>query len=696
MPKKEYSSKWALLLIIGLLVVVGSVLVAWGAEVEIPFWTTWIESGHADTNSESFTHWDEDEPPEVSTRCAKCHSTGGYLDFLGADGTEAGTVDNPAPIGTTVNCITCHNEATVVMDSVIFPSGIEATDLGASARCMQCHQGRESSVSVDARIVDANVPDDDTVSSDLSFRNIHYFAAGATLLGGEVLGGYQYEGKSYDVKFAHVEGIENCISCHNSHSLEVKIEMCSTCHEDVLSSEDFANVRSVGSASDYDGDGDVTEGIYNEIAGLQEILYGAIRAYAASAGTPIVYDSHSHPYFFIDTNDNGQVDQGEESYNAFTPSLLKATYNYQFSIKDPGAFAHNGKYIIQLLYDSIEDLDPSLVTGLNRNDAGHFAGSNESFRHWDEDGEVSASCSKCHSATGLPFLLKEGISLSEPIANGLMCSTCHDSQPEYTLYTMGEVEFPSGAGVSFGEGDSSNLCLNCHQGRECTVSVDDYIVGRGASDDDTVYGSLSFRNVHYYVAGATLFGTEAKGAYEYEGKAYNGRFGHVGSFDTCTECHDAHNLEVKTQACSICHGVQDSEDIRNGATDFDGDGDTQEGIAGEINTLHEALYTAIQDYAANVAGTPIVYGSGYPYFVIDTNGNGVADEDEVSRSNSYNAFTPRLLQATYNYQYAKKDPGAFAHNGRYLIQVLYDSLESLGTKVTVDMTGMVRPEAVQP
>ena len=46
---------------------------------------------------EAFRHWDEDVPQEVSTRCAKCHSTHGYLDFLGEDGTAAGTVDNAAP-----------------------------------------------------------------------------------------------------------------------------------------------------------------------------------------------------------------------------------------------------------------------------------------------------------------------------------------------------------------------------------------------------------------------------------------------------------------------------------------------------------------------------------------------------------------------------------------------------------------------
>jgi hypothetical protein len=688
MSKQEFSSKWALWLSVTLLVVVASAMVARGAEeVEIPFWTTWFESGHADANAEAFRHWDEDEPPEVSTRCAKCHSTPGYLDFLGADGTEAGTVDNPAPIGTTVNCIACHNEVTVVMDSVVFPSGIEVSGLGASARCMQCHQGRESSVSVDTRIADANVPDDDTVSSALSFRNIHYLPAGATQLGAEAMGGAQYPGKSYDIKFAHVEGVDSCIDCHDQHSLEVKVEICSVCHEGVNTHEELENIRFMGSTSDYDGDGDVAEGINDEIAGLQEILYGALRAYAAAAGTPIVYDAHSYPYFFVDANDNGTADEGEDRYNAFTASLVRATYNYQMSMKDHGAFAHNAKYMIQLLYDSIEDLDPTLVTGLSRDDAGHFAGSKEPFRHWDEDGEVSASCSKCHSATGLPFYLEEGITLSEPVSNGFMCTTCHDAVPGFTRHVVNEVEFPSGAVVSLGEGDDANLCISCHQGRQSTVSVDDYIAGKGATDDDTVDASMSFRNVHYYPAGATLFGTEAKGAYEYEGKVYNGRFPHVESFDTCAECHDAHDLGVKTQICSMCHGVQDPHDIRRSAVDFDGDGDTQEGLAGEIKTLHEVLYAAIQDYAANVAGTPIVYGSGYPYIFIDTNNNGVADEDEVNRSNRYNAFTVRLLQATYNYQYVKKDPGAFAHNGKYIIQVLYDSLEDLGA----DMTGLVRP-----
>jgi hypothetical protein len=171
---------------------------------------------------------------------------------------------------------------------------------------------------------------------------------------------------------------------------------------------------------------------------------------------------------------------------------------------------------------------------------------------------------------------------------------------------------------------------------------------------------------------------------------------HVSAYSTCIDCHLTHQLEVQVEECSVCHsGVESAEDlhgIRESESDYDGDGDAEEGIAGEIETLHEALYAAMQAYSTSVAGNTIGYEShSYPYFFNDTNGNGVIDPDEAQRDNAFAGWTPRLLQAAYNYQYVAKDPGAYAHNPLYIIQVLYDGLESLGTQVSVDMTGMVRP-----
>ena len=126
----------------------------------IPYEEEWANSPHNNKEAEAFIHWDGDDPAEVPTSCAKCHSTPGYLDFIGADGTEAGVVDAAAPIGTTVECAACHNDTTAHMDSVTFPSGVEVMGLGDESRCIQCHQGRHSTVSVNASIEEAGLADE--------------------------------------------------------------------------------------------------------------------------------------------------------------------------------------------------------------------------------------------------------------------------------------------------------------------------------------------------------------------------------------------------------------------------------------------------------------------------------------------------------------------------------------------------------
>ena len=671
----------------------------------IPFEEAWASSAHANAEAEAFVHWNEDDPAEVPESCAKCHSTPGYMAFTGGDGSEPGMIEAPAPIGTVIECQACHNDIVIDKDTVVFPSGAEISHLDASARCMECHQGRASTVSVNAGIEEAGldpVADADTVSEEVGFSNIHYYAAAATQYGHEAMGGYEYDGKAYDAKFDHVAGYDSCISCHDTHSLEVKVEECSVCHEGVASKEDLVNIRMPGSLVDYNGNGDMEEGIAAEIEGLRDSLLMGMQAYATEvAGTPIAYDSHAYPYFFIDGDGDGMASEEEavfpNAFNAWTPRLAKAAYNYQASLKDPGNFAHGGKYAIQLLYDSLEDLNMALATpidmsAMNRIDHGHFAGSEEAFRHWDgeEDGGiVPATCSKCHSAAGLPLLATEGVSTSQHASNGLNCATCHSDLTTNELYTFEEVTFPSGATVTMAvdetdeAGLKSNTCINCHQGRSSTVSVDQLI---GDTGDNELGEGFRFQNVHYFAAGATLFGSEVQGAYQFAGQEYAGRNEHVGKFDTCVECHDTHALEVVVEECSDCHenvaSKEDLQAIRVSEVDYDGDGDATEGIAGEIATMSETLYAAMQAYAANTAGVdPIVYDAhAYPYFFNDTDGDGEPND-------GFSTWTPALLRAAYNYQYSQKDPGAFAHNSPYVMQILYDSINAVGG----DTTGMTRP-----
>ncbi len=682
----------------------------------VPFYESWLTSGHADAEAEAFNHWNDvtADPDGVPVACAKCHTTVGMENFL--NGTQA----NIAVPGGVINCNSCHNEATDSLSSVTFPGtestpGVLLAHLGSEARCIVCHSGRESKITVDAALEGKG---EDVVDSKLGFINMHYFAAAATEYGSQVKGGYEYEGAIYDMKFTHVEDVNDCLECHDQHSLDVKLETCSQCHENAKANEDLLNIRMLGSTMDYNGNGDVTEGIYYEIRGLQESALITIQAYAREISkSPIAYKADAYPYFFTDTNANGTADEGEGKYTSWTPRLVKAAYNYQMSIKDPGAYAHNAKYVIELLYDSISDLntqlaEPTDISKAVRNDAAHFAGNTMPFRDWDDTGTVPAGCVKCHTATGLPTFLANGGSVivtnkgatnivgvgAAPASNGFMCSTCHDSSNFPDRLSIGEVTMPSGLKVTFGGydadkkaiADDNNICISCHQGRESTTSVSILIAGK---DPDAVAKGLSFRNVHYFAAGASLYGTEAKGMYEFSDQTYLGKNNHPGdgSLANCLACHDTHSLEVNVDTCAVCHsGVTDPRTIRyvNNQTDWNGNGNITESMDDEITGMNEALYETMQKYANDVAGAPLVYSpANYPYFFIDTNANGKPDSDELTRANGYATWTPKLLIAAYNYQYVNKDPGAFAHNPKYVLQVLYDTLNNMGA----DVSAMTRP-----
>lgn len=291
----------------------------------------WASGPHAAAESEAFIHWDEDDPAVVPARCGKCHSGAGFIDFVGADGTEAGVVDNDAEPGV-IGCDSCHNDAVSALTTVTFPSGAVVDVDSAEAPCVQCHQGRSYGGAVEAA---AEGVDADTVIEGQGFINVHYAAAGATRAGSVSGVGYEYAGQDYVGEFGHAGGFDVCAACHDQHSLELKLEGC-VCHGAV---EDPGAIRM--SETDYDGDGDVAEGVKGEIETLHEALIAALES------LDLVYDAHSYPYWF---------DAAGERFGAWTPRMLKAAYNYQLVAKEAGFYAHNPKYAVQLLIDSIADL----------------------------------------------------------------------------------------------------------------------------------------------------------------------------------------------------------------------------------------------------------------------------------------------------------------------------------------------------
>ena len=323
----------------------------------------------------------------------------------------------------------------------------------------------------------------------------------------------------------------------------------------------------------------------------------------------------------------------------------------------------------------------------------------EAFVHWDEDDPplVPVNCAMCHSYYGFAdFLGADGsasgvVDADARIGSVLFCATCHNQvSPEYRT-----VEFPSGDQI-VAQGFEA-MCMTCHHGRESTVRLNEVTAGQPV---DTPIEGQGFINPHYFVASATQAGGEARGGYQYDGRTYVPRFTHTETMDTCIECHNPHSLEIDPQTCSPCHAnVVDGADfggVRQSALDHDGDGDTAEGILSEIEALSARLYDAIRDYAASVLGTPIAYHPDtYPYYFVDGNDNGMADEDEANFGNRYVLWSPRLLRAAYNYQFVQKDPGGFVHGPHYQLQLLYDSLDDLGERVSVAMAGLARPSAAE-
>ncbi len=336
--------------------------------------------------------------------------------------------------------------------------------------------------------------------------------------------------------------------------------------------------------------------------------------------------------------------------------------------------------------EGLEGLERLIAAWLN---SPHGDYHSTSFTYWNEQGAVPENCAICHSETGfMDYLGVGGLTAGQVDHPGTIntvigCASCHTEE----AHKLDTVTFPSGVEVS-GLGTSAT-CMVCHQGRQSSDQVAARTDGKA---DDEISEELAFLNIHYAASAATMLGSEARPGYQYQGRNYAGRFMHVPGADTCVACHEPHSTSVETEGCLACHrGVDELRDIRTQHVDFAGTGDRSGGIHSEIVGLQEQLLEAIRLYAEEIAGMPIAYAGSFPYFFADPEGAGTLAEDQITRENRYQSWTPRLLKAAYNYQVALKDPGGYVHNPRYMLQILHDSLADLAEVLELDVSHISRP-----
>ena len=92
-----------------------------------------------------------------------------------------------------------------------------------------------------------------------------------------------------------------------------------------------------------------------------------------------------------------------------------------------------------------------------------------------------------------------------------------------------------------------------------------------------------------------------------------------------------------------------------------------------------------------VAGIEDNYIVENSYAASDTNKDGTIDASEGVFGNKYSTFTPRMLKAAFNYMFVQKEPAAYLHNAKYVLQLMYDSIEDLSALSGVTTQGLTRP-----
>ncbi len=716
-----------------------------------------------------------------SGECARCHTGAGFKDYIGADGsadnhlagytgaapvTAAGVLDVTTTVANGFNCTQCHNGATVLgggtLATVQLPqvsgNGITVTVDKVAAICGQCHTGARNGRNIAQLGFQLGAPTDWDAQLAVANNKVvrpHYLSALSTFLG-EDAGVYaQIAGNNYTARNQH-GGLTACTACHDPHTGRLPedkdiLAKCGGCHNDELTGlpvTTFAQLedsRQFGFEGDIDGDG-TAEPLNVEIAGLKAKLNTALQNYAlnvggkaicVAAGSSGLADS---AYILVDSGVACGTAPNNGAYVNFTGRSLRAAFNIMAITNDPGAWAHNPRYAIEILYDTIADLNTGLIAktqptspnGLRSFETHFGAGEAEDpskyaafVYHGTKQasgdyialtGFTSDACYQCHGGQGGLEAYYSAMPAAEPAGTmniafnkvtGMQCSTCHalNGTDMKSLRTVATVYFPPQKGnppvaaqnvKSFAGTDlpdSFAVCGSCHSGRENGSSIDIKI---GSVLPGTF--SLSFTNPHYLGAAGMILGGDAGVLYQYSGQTYAGKpvFWKTGTNGNapgpygsahgaeCQGCHQpkksnlvaGHTFEVDFTYCATCHEAP--HELAPIEEEFLV---RQADLLTAIRAYVTANLAAVQTAVANPLLTNVCYygpGASGQYWFQEI--SGVCQNgvaNAPAAAVTFGKFDPKMLKAAYNYQWSVKEPGAWAHNEVYITEAMYDSIVDL-------------------
>jgi hypothetical protein len=295
--------------------------------------------------------------------CQKCHTNEGFISF-----TQKGEPDPNDFVAeaSQPGCSTCHaphekGDFSLRRISPVTLENGKVFDVGHGNLCATCHRA-----TADAAKMVVPMP----ANKIFPFWGSHHGPQADIVMGTNA---YEFPGKKYGSS-AHKDIVnDGCISCHMSlpkgraalspeiggHSFQIEgkvhgadtlnLSACISCHRDV-SQVRGKIVFSIMAQEDYDHNGK-KEPFELEVQGLLE-------RFVNKDGTGLL--QKLNPPFY----------KPDGSFNFVRSDALRpvdevaAFYNYRMIVDDKSSGIHNTKYVIQVLYDTIQAMDPGFDVSL--------------------------------------------------------------------------------------------------------------------------------------------------------------------------------------------------------------------------------------------------------------------------------------------------------------------------------------------